>query len=243
MKFRHLPWGDYALRVFACVLLAICGYTLLSTSTFALRMNPGLAGFVPGMSAPQSIAAVLCVLLSALPLAFGRRFLAVYLAASFVLVGIGSYWWTSVPWDELITESNFPTNAPAAAMDYLLVAGPVIVVTLYVVLARASRVRKDAKERGVDDDEARRAAAAGFLAGASTLVVSLTLAGALLVLFASGVGDVLSVIPRGLPAILLAAGLVVVAWMAIARKEGVPRFRVKASTVSAPVAQAKKSEA
>ncbi|MFA5862735.1 MAG: hypothetical protein WDA16_13675, partial [Candidatus Thermoplasmatota archaeon] len=170
------PWADYFLRAVSCVLLFATGFGLLSTSTFALRMRNDVSPFVPGLSGPQGISFVLALSLSLLPLLVGRRFLRAYLLSSFIMTGIGAYWWSSIPWDEFITDSDFPATHPPGVMDFALVATPVFLAAFYVAISRVSVVRADHKNRGVDADEATRAAAATFLSGAAALVITTAMA-------------------------------------------------------------------
>lgn len=204
---RHRPWGDYALRIFCCALLFMSGYSLLLGSTFALRLRDDVPGGV------ASVASLVAVVLSVLPLLAGRRFLGVFLFSSFLLSGIGAYWWTLIPWDELVAERNFVTSEPPDFWRYLHVASPLVVAVLYVAASRASRLRAEYLRRGADAHEVSRASAASFLAGMGALVVTMTLAGVLWMLLASGfVLRPPSVLPRGLPMLLAAGAVVALVW-------------------------------
>lgn len=200
------------LRVLACGLLFVSGYVLTAQSTFALRLRDDVPGFVPGMDGAQSIAFAITTLLSVLPLLAGRRFLGVFLVSSFILTGIGAYWWTTVPWDELVKESDFASSRPPRILDYLMVYAPVFTAAFYAAISRASVLRADHLARGVDPHEAKRAAAASFLAGSVALVLSTAMAAALMWLLATGR---LRGIPSftGAPAIVAAGLLVVLAYV------------------------------
>lgn len=233
---RARPWGDYLLRALACLLLFATGFGLLSTSTFALRMRDDIPPFVPGLDGPQGLALVMALALSLIPLIAGRRFLRTYLLSSFLMSGIGAYWWSSIPWDELITDSDFPASHPPGVMDFALVASPVFLAAFYVALSRVSVVRVDYKNRGVDADEAKRAAAASFLAGAAALVVTTAMSLVLWLALANG-WFLIDHPLKGVPAVVTAGGLVAAAWIvsgrrwrvkgeAALRARGVPRFRI-----------------
>lgn len=207
------PWMDYALRILCCSLLFGSGYLLLSGSTFALRMRNDIPGFVPGLTGPQSIALVLAVILAFAPLLSAKRFLARFTLSSFLFAGIGGYWWTTIPWDELITDSGFPAGTPPGLLDYALVASPAVLTAFYAVVSRPSRLRADLLNRGAEPSEVSRAAAASFLAGAALLVVCSALAFGLWTLMASGaIFDAVAPLPTGVPAIVLAAALLAVAY-------------------------------
>lgn len=213
---RPRPWGDYALRVLACALLFGSGFSLLSASTFALRMRDDVPAFLPGLTGVQSLAVVVSLALSLLPLLAGRRFLGALLVSGFLLSGIGAYWWTEIPWDELVTESDFVVHKQPDMWRYVQVASPAIVAVFYVAASRASRLRADYLARGVERDEVTTAACASFLAGMGSLVASGALAGALWWMLASGIltrPD--APVPRGAPAVLLAACLAAVAGLLV----------------------------
>lgn len=198
------PWVDYGLRLLACGLMFVTGYGLLVTSTFALRMRDD--------ANPGAIALALALVLSLAPLLFGRRFLGALLASSFLLSGIGAYWWTRLPWDELFTKSGFPAREAPTIADYALVAAPAAICAFYVAVSRASRVHADLKSRGVDREEIAPAAAHSFLAGAAALVASALLAGALWLALANGWLLVRHPLV-GVPAIATAGALVALAWV------------------------------
>lgn len=200
------PWGDYGLRVLACLMLGVTGYVLVAQSTFGLRLRDDVPGGV------QTVAIVLTTVLSLLPLAFRKRFLGAFLVSAFLLTGIGAYWWTTVPWDELVTESDFTAGRPPKPLDYALSMAPVFIAAFYAAVSRASVLRADYLRRGADADEARRAAAASFLAGATALVLSTAMTGLLVAALATGaVQGVRGLV--GLPAIVLAGLVIVLAYV------------------------------
>lgn len=221
-KHHARPWGDYMLRVLSCALLFGSGFALAVGSTFALRMRDD----VPG--GPQMIAFLLASVLGFLPLLFGRRFLGAFLVSSFILSGVGAYWWTTVPWDELLTESNFPSETAPDWWRYLLVASPLVIAVLYVAASRASRLSAEYRNRGANRGEVSRAACASFLAGMGSLVVVLSLASGLWWLLASRVLlDVPALVPDGAAAIAAAAAIIVAAlWIARGHATGV-RFALR----------------
>lgn len=210
---RTVPWGDYVLRVLASLLLFGSGFSLLAGSPFALRMRDDVPPIVPGMEGVIGLALILSAVLAFLPLLFGRRFLGAFLVSSFALCGIGGYWWTLIPWDELLTESDFPAPYPPDWWRYAQVASPLVAALLYIVASRASRMRAEYRNRGADPAEVSNAAAASFLAGMGVLVATLALSGALWALLSSGlVLSPPSWVPRGIPAVVVASALLVVAW-------------------------------
>lgn len=242
MKIRPIPWLDYASRLLSCALLFATGFALLSTSTFALRMRNDVPLHIAGLTGPQSIALVISAALSVIPLLAGPAFLGALLVCGWLMSGMGAYWWTTIAWDNLIHESDFTSNVPPTFLNYALVAGPAVIATLHVVLARVSRLRRDCKARGVDPDEARVAAAASFLSGAGTLLVALALSATLWALLATGALTRLHGLPVGIPALLLCAAVVCAAWAIATRrvKLGKLGFRVKAEK-GAPLAKPKKA--
>lgn len=215
---RKLPWTDYALRVLCAGLMFVSGFLLLSMSTFALRMRNDIPGFVPGLDGPQSLALVLSLALALLPLAMGRAYLGALAASAFVLSGLGGYWWTTIPWDELITASDFPASGRPTLLDYLLVASPALVLGFYAVASQHSRLRADLLNRGASRTQARRAACASFLSGAALFALTTALAGALWALMASGAVFRVVAPIRGVAAIVIASALGVVAYALIARR-------------------------
>lgn len=218
-KMKPRPWMAYAARIVCCILMFGCSYALLGGSTFALRMRDDapIMALVIGLSA----------FLAFMPLLFGKRYLGALVASGFIIAGIGAYWWTSIPWDELIKDSKFPTQQKPRLLDYALVASPAVVIALYAVVSRPSMVRADLKARGADPDEISRAACAGFLSGAALLVFCGALSVAFWALMASGLPfRAFAPMPVGLPALILVATLVVVAYALLARR--LPRFRVPA---------------
>lgn len=210
------PWTDYMLRVLCCGLLFVSGFLLLAGSTFALRMRNDIPGFVPGLTGPQSISLALALVLAFAPLLSSKRFLARFMLSSFIVTGIGGYWWTTIPWDELITDSGFPATTAPGLIDYALVASPAVLTAFYAVVSRPSRLRADLLNRGAEPGEAARAASASFLAGAALLVACGGLAVGLWALMASGaIFEAVAPLPTGVPAIVLAAALVTVAYALI----------------------------
>ena len=206
MKRNAIPWGDYLLRVVACLLLAVTGFILVAQSTFALRLRDD----VPGGA--RTVGLVLTGVLSTLPLLFRKRFLGAFLVSSFILTGVGAYWWTTIPWDELVTESDFTAGRPPGPLDYALTLAPVFIAAFYAAVSRASVLRADYLRRGADPAEAKRAAAASFLAGAVALVLSTVMTAALVAALASGVvSGVDSIV--GIPALVLAGLLIVLAYV------------------------------
>lgn len=209
---RPRPWGDYSLRVLACVLLLVTGYVLVSRSTFGLRLRDDVPPFIPGLGGAEGAALVLAAVLATLPLLMGKRFLGAFLVSAFILTGIGAYWWTTIPWDELVTESDFATPDAPGLQDHLLVLAPAFIAAFYACVSRASVLRADYLARGAESDEARRAAAASFLAGTAALVMSSAMAGALMWMITrrelTGVPGL-----RGVPALVAAALLIVLAYV------------------------------
>lgn len=225
---RARPWGDYLLRGFCCLLLAVAGFSLVSTSTFAMRMREDIPGFVPGLDGAQSIALILAFLLAFVPLLARRRFLAAYLACSFVIAGLGAYWWTTIPWDELITESDFPSTGKPIIWDYLLVSLPALVACFYVVASRASQLKTDYRNRGAEPEESARAAAASYLAGVVAFLATVAMAFAMWALLNSGLlSKAYGMLPRGVPAIVLAAALLAVGYALLTGGKGGRRFRLR----------------
>lgn len=215
MKAR--PWSAYALRILCCALMFVSGYALLTESTFAVRMRNDLP--VGG------IVIALAGALAFFPLLTGRHYLGALLVSAFILSGMGAYWWTTIPWDELIKDSGFPTTLKPTILDYALVASPAIIAAFYGVVSRPSVLRADLKERGADAHEARRAAVTSFLSGATLLVVCGALAGALWWLMASGlIFNAFAPMPTGVPALVIVSALVVVAYALLGGR--LPRFRM-----------------
>ncbi|MEA3199805.1 MAG: hypothetical protein QOE90_1233 [Thermoplasmata archaeon] len=223
---RPLPWGDYASRALSCALLFVTGFALLSESTFALRMRNDIPFSLGGLDGPQSIALIVAGVISVIPLLAGPAFLGVFLACGWLISGLGAYWWTTIPWDELLNDGQFPGGIPAGLLDYALVAGPAMIATLHVVLSRVSRLRSDARARGIDPDESRRAAAAAFLAGAGTLVAAFALSAVFWWLMASGALTSLGGLPRGVPALVLGAAVVCAGWALATKRVRLGRVRV-----------------
>lgn len=190
-------------------------YALLSGSTFALRMRDDLP--------IQGIVVVFGGILSFLPLLYGRRYLGALLVSSFVISGIGAYWWTTIPWDEFIKDSGFPTAQKPTLWDHALVASPTMVAAFYAVVSRPSILHADLRERGADIAEVRRASAASFLSGAALLVFCIALAGGLWAIMASGsVFAAVAPIPTGIPALVIVAALGSIAWAIFVRRIPAP---------------------
>lgn len=213
---RSRPWTAYSLRLLSCGLLFATGYVLLAGSTFAMRMREDM---------PSTLfAIVLAAMLSFVPLLFASRFLSVFLASAFLMSGIGGYWWTTIPWDEFVKDSGFPARTPPGILDYLLVASPPLIGAFYAITSRASHLMSDLKNRGADTHEIHRAAGTSFLSGAALLVLCTLFAGGLWALMATGVVfQAVAPIPTGVPALILVAALITVAYALIARR--IPRFR------------------
>lgn len=221
---RARPWSAYALRVLCSGLLFVTGYALLAGSTFALRMR----GDLP----VQTLVLALAAILAFVPLLCGRKFLGAFLVSAFLLSGIGAYWWTTIPWDEFIKDSGFPTSEKPQVLDYALVASPAILAAFYAAISRPSLLHADLKARGADPDEIRRAASISFLSGAALILVCGALAFTLWSLMAAGVVfAAVAPVPTGVPALVLVAALVTVAWALLARR--LPRFRNRARSAAA----------
>ncbi|GEM_PF-6660429 len=214
---RPVAWGDYASRLLSCALLFLTGFVLVANSPFAMRMRNDIPLSLWGFDGPQSIALIVAAVLSVIPLLAGPAFLGTFLTCGWLMSGMGAYWWTLIPWDEWITDSGFPTSTPPGLTDFILVAGPALVATLHVILARVSRLRRDAKERGVDEEETRRAAAAAFLTGGATLVLAFGLAAVLWLLLGGGLGSVQWGLV-GLPALVVCAAVTCAAWAISTRR-------------------------
>lgn len=198
------PWGDYAFRVLACTLLFASAYGLLAQSTFAHRLRDD-AG-VGGVSGAQALALALAGVLAFLPLLAGRRFLGAFLWSGAFATVVGAYWWTKVSWDELVSESNFNVLEPAGLWDYVLVATPALIAIFYVAGSRASRLKAEYRARGVDPRQVTRAACACYLAGVAAFLAVTALSVAFWAVLGSGaLFGVFSLMPTGIPAIVLAA--------------------------------------
>ena len=198
------PWGDYAVRVLACALLFGAAFGLLAQSTFGTRMRED---GVP----PRLIALALAGVLATLPLLMGKRFLGAFLFSGFIASGIGAYWWTKVSWDELVTESNFNTAAPAGFWDYVLVAAPALLALFYVAAGRASRLKAEYRSRGVDPAQVTRAACVSYLAGVVVFLGVTAVSLAFWALLASNaLFDAAAALPTGVPALVLAAAALTV---------------------------------
>lgn len=201
---KRRPWGDYAFRVLACALLFVSAYGLLAQSTFAHRLRDD-AG-VAGLSGAQAIALVLAAVLAFLPLLAPRRFLGAFLWSGGVATLVGAYWWTKVSWDELVSESNFNVMEPPGLADYVLVATPALIAVFYVAASRASRLKAEYRGRGVDERQVTRAACASYLHGVVVfLAVTAISLGFWAVLTSGALFGVFSLMPTGVPAIVLAA--------------------------------------
>lgn len=234
------PWGDYLLRGLACILLFGSGFSLLATSTFALRMRDDVPPLVPGLAGVEGLAVIIAAVLAFIPLLMGRRFLGAFLVSAFLLSGIGAYWWTLIPWDELITESDFVTQTSPDWWRYFQVATPLVAAVLYVVASRSSRMRAEYRNRGADPSEISHAAASSFLAGMGVLVVTLAFTGGLWQLLATGA--LLAPppwVPRGIPALVMAAALVALAWALMSKRvglDGTPAWVTRPWTAAAGLA-------
>jgi hypothetical protein len=201
---KHRPWGDYAFRVVACMLLFASAYGLLAQSTFAHRLRDD-AG-MGGVSGAQAIALALAGVLAFLPLLAGKRFLGAFLWSAAVPTIVGAYWWTKVSWDELVSESNFNVMEPAGLWDYVLVATPALIAIFYVAASRASRLKAEYRGRGVDERQVTRAACACYLAGVVVFLAVTGLSIAFWAVLTSGaLFGVFALMPTGVPAIVLAA--------------------------------------
>lgn len=194
----HRPWGDYAFRLVACALLFASAFGLLAQSTFAHRLRDDMA--------PTTLALAIAGVLALVPLLFGRRFLGAFLVSAFLATLTGAYWWTKVSWDELVSESNFNVVEPAGLWDYVLVATPAMVAVFYVAASRASRLKAEYRNRGVDPSQVTRAACASYLAGVFVFLVVTALSLGFWIVLASGaLFDAFALMPTGVPAIVLAA--------------------------------------
>ena len=226
------PWSAYALRLVCSGLMFVSGFLLLTNSTFALRLR--------GDAPVTALVLALAALLAFLPLALGRRYLGGMMVSAFLLAGIGGYWWTTIPWDELIKESEFGATTRPTILDYALVASPAVVCAFYAAVSRASLLRADLKNRGADADEISRAASASFLAGSALLVVCGGLAVALWTLMASGlVFRAAAPLPTGVPALIIVGALLTVAYALFAKRVPAPRFRKATVPAVGVVAAAK----
>ena len=211
MSAKVRPWGDYAFRVLACALLFGSAFGLLSESTFAYRLRDD-APAAGGLTGSQTLALAIAATLAILPLLAGKRFLGVFLASSFVAAGMGSYWWTKVSWDELVTETDFTVSEGATVWDYTLVALPALVAVFYVAASRASRLRAEYRARGLDEEQVRRAAWSSWIAGVGLFLGVTAMSLAFWSVLASGVlFATMSQFPTGVPALVAAAALLTVA--------------------------------
>lgn len=218
------PWLAYALRGAASAGLFVSGYALTANSPFALRMRDDVPDFLPGLDGAQGLALLLSALLALTPLVAGGGYLRAYMVSAFIVTGLGAYWWTTVPWDELVTESDFPAARAPGLVDYLLTAAPAFVGAAYAALANASTLRADLERRGAPADEARRVWGASFLAGGVALLLATALAGALWWALAQGaLSGVAGLV--GMPALLAAATVLVLAYAAGSRLWRVSRVR------------------
>lgn len=195
-------WGEIGLRVLFSALLLFAGYQLLAQSTFAWRLREdvpaGVGTIIFGFSA----------FFAFLPLLMGRRYLGAYLLSGLMFSALGAYWWTMIPWEEVVTETNFTITDPPRLQDYLLVASPAALAAAYVALSRWSRMRADLLGRGADVDQVRRAAAASFLGGAVALLAAAAASGAFVALLAAGLPQRAAALPAGVPVVVLSVLLV-----------------------------------
>jgi hypothetical protein len=190
----------------------LSAYGLLSGSTFAARMR--------GDFPVQTLVLVSSAVLSFAPLLLGRKYLGALLVTAFLVSGIGGYWWTTIPWDEFVKDSGFPTPERADDVwDHILVASPVLVAALYAAVSHPIALRADLKERGADMVEIQSAAITSLLASAVLFVVCVGLGVALWMLLASGIVLATAApIPTGFPALVLAAAFIAVVWAFLAAR-------------------------
>jgi hypothetical protein len=212
------PWADYGLRLLFSTLLALACFQLLAQSTFAWRMREDIPTGVGG------IAAALAAILGFLPLAFGRRYLGAYVVCGGLAAALGAHWWSTIPWEELITETNFQTDQPPGLWDYAMVVSPAFLSVSYAALSRWSALRADLLARGAEPAQASQAAAGSFLGGALALVATSLAGGAFIALLLGGLAA-----PRdlfGVPAVVgvVLAALVVAAAVALFGRRW-PRWR------------------
>ncbi|HUR67721.1 MAG TPA: hypothetical protein VM370_00615 [Candidatus Thermoplasmatota archaeon] len=223
---KSRPWSAYLLRLVCCALLFGSAYSLLSQSTFTLRMRND---FPVGTLVLAVSAAV-----AFLPILFGKRYLGALVASAILVSAIGGYWWTTIPWDELVKDSGFPATTRPQLLDYVMVAAPAIVVAFYAIASRPSTLHTDLTNRGADPDEIRSAAATSFLAGAALLVVCGALAFALWWLMAGGaMFAAMGRVPVGIPALVLVAALGTVAYAIFAGRLPRPALRKPRAPVAA----------
>lgn len=213
--FPSRPWLAYALRILCCALMFLSAYSLLVGSTFAMRMRQDFP--------VQSLVVALSVILAFSPLLAGRRYLGALLISAFLISGIGGYWWTTIPWDEFVKDSEFPTAQRPGFLEYALVATPAVVAAFYAVVSRPSLLRADLVNRGVEPQEIRSAMTMSFLSGAALLVFCGGLTMVMWQLMSSGiVFAALAPIPQGIPAIILVAALASVAYALLAGRLPAP---------------------
>lgn len=202
-----IAWGDVMLRVLFSGLLLIASYQLLAQSTFAWRIREdvptGVGGLIFGLSALFALG----------PLLFGRHYLDAFVVSAFTVTLLGAYWWTTIPWEELITETNFTVEGAPGPMDYLLIVSPAFLAVAYTALSRWSRVRTDLLTRGADSDQVRRAAAASFLGGAVALIAATATGAAFIGLLVLGVLQAAPDFFAGVPGVV---GAVIVIGLALA---------------------------
>lgn len=208
--------GDVALRVIFCVLLGAVGFMLLLQSTFAWRM---LDHPVPtAHPASVVVSLVLALWLAALPLLARQRFLGAYLVSGFLLSGIGAYWWTRVPWDALVTRSDFHVGAAPTFADFAMVAAPAVLAIAAWATLVPGRTQARLLAAGIAPSEARQAGAAARLCGAGAFLAAVALAAAMWAAFAYGLPAVASSSISGLPALVAAGALVALASAAWGRR-------------------------
>jgi len=164
---------ERTVRVVASIGLFLSATHLLMRSTFRMRLRDDIPAILPGVSGVESAILVLGLILAIVPLLAGRRFVPAFLMSAFIATGLGAYWWTRVPWDELITESDFATTSPPGLLDFLLVASPLLVFAAAWALIAPLRQAADWTARGVDAAEAERTGRSSTTAGALLVVAAL----------------------------------------------------------------------
>lgn len=193
---RIFPIADYGLRILFSVLLVGASFQLLAQSTFAWRLRNDAPG------GAMALALGLSALAGVLPLASGRRYLRAYVVCATVVTLLGAYWWTTIPWEETITETNFNLEQPPTLWDHLMAASPAFLAVAYAALSGWSALRADMLSRGVDRAQADQAAAASFLGGGVALVAATAAAFVFIALLAGGLAQPRMMLP--LPSVVSA---------------------------------------
>lgn len=233
VHLRARPWFAYGLRVFCSSLMFLTAYGLLVSSTFATRMRDDFP--------VQMLVIALSAILAFFPLLMWRRYLGALLVSAFLISGIGGYWWTTIPWDELIKDSGFPATLKPDILDYALIASPTVVAAFYAVVSRPSMLRADLRNRGADPDEIRSVTSMSFLAGAALLLFCGALSVAMWAFMSTGLAfAALAPIPRGVPALVIVGALATVAYALLAdrlptrfpRVPGAPRTRARSAVAA-----------